>query len=787
MSDVGRKPAPVPAHELPEPAEEPRTVPSLDGDAERSQPLRDPMAFVRHERREAASRIGRSLAAWRKAKDGGGARAGAVPPSLTPSLTPSSSPASAGAPPPRAVRAAVEAETGADLSAARVHAGAGAAEAADRLGARAFTVGRDVHLGAGELRPGTREGDRLLAHELAHAAEPTAQVQRAPDPGKAPVEGVPVSQPHDPGEKKADAVADRATNQLHGGSGKPSAFQSRAEKSDQALDALGGTLSPEQAGAVGQLREKTRKLATDAVTGLSSRGMLSATLTDIIEHLGASDEQAFFVSADIKNLGGLNGTFGTSAANRHFRAMTDLFMQRLSSALGGARVLGYRLGGDEFGAVIVGHVDHGRVGGAVKAAEAAIDAYVKGTVERRLDGSGEARLADIDHPKHLGDAAYRGTGVIVADIQITPKMKPDDVLQVMDAVDLRKRASGTAEEGAVMAAAPKPPAPKQGDAQTAPTDPGKSGDGKTGDTKSDGKASDAKGDAKSDAPGRGSSFASGAERNDQAIAQLIAQLPPEQAGALRQLQQTAQRLATDAVTGLASRGGLTATLEDVIRFLPSSDEQAFFVSADIKNLGGLNGSLGTSAADRHFRAMTDLFQQQLRAALGGARVIGYRLGGDEFGAIVVGHVDGGRVKSAVAAADAAVRAYVQSARDKELATGKELRLADVEHPKHRGDAAYRGTGVVFADIQILPTMSPDAVLAVMDAVDSEETQRGRDLMPLDLTDEQVLKRIKRLGLEHLLDNPAALEAELDRRVQEYEKERDEYLQRRAPKKPDDAA
>jgi hypothetical protein len=56
-------------------------------------------------------------------------------------------------------------------------------------------------------------------------------------------------------------------------------------------------------------------------------------------------------------------------------------------------------------------------------------------------------------------------------------------------------------------------------------------------------------------------------------------------------------------------------------------------------------------------------------------------------------------------------------------------------------------------------------------------------MPLDLTDEQVLKRIKRLGLEHLLDDPAALEAELERRVREYERERDEYLRERASKTP----
>ena len=256
MSELGRRPAPAAAHEAPEPVEAPRALPSPDGAADRSQPLRDPMAFVRHERQAAATQIGRSLKAWRR-------------------------PAGGDAPPP-AMRAAVEAETGADLSTARVHHGADAAAAADRAGARAFTVGRDVHFGAGQLQPGTRAGDRLLAHELAHAAQPTGGVERAPDPAKTPADATAVSQPHEPSEQRADAVAERATERVHGGGdgGKPSTFQSRAEKSDQALDTLGGKLSPEQAGAVGQLRAQTKKLATDAVTGLSSRGMLSTTLAD---------------------------------------------------------------------------------------------------------------------------------------------------------------------------------------------------------------------------------------------------------------------------------------------------------------------------------------------------------------------------------------------------------------------------------------------------------------------------------------------------------------------------
>ncbi|CAN5464294.1 hypothetical protein BH09MYX1_BH09MYX1_54830 [soil metagenome] len=72
---------------------------------------------------------------------------------------------------------------GHDFSATRVHAGSAAAEAADSVGARAFTFGHDVVFGAGEYRPETASGHGLLAHELAHVVQQSASapwIQRKP-------------------------------------------------------------------------------------------------------------------------------------------------------------------------------------------------------------------------------------------------------------------------------------------------------------------------------------------------------------------------------------------------------------------------------------------------------------------------------------------------------------------------------------------------------------------------------------------------------------------------------
>jgi hypothetical protein len=49
------------------------------------------------------------------------------------------------------------------------------------ISARAFTLGSDIVFGEGEYAPGSSEGKKLLAHELAHVAQGGAVVRRQPD------------------------------------------------------------------------------------------------------------------------------------------------------------------------------------------------------------------------------------------------------------------------------------------------------------------------------------------------------------------------------------------------------------------------------------------------------------------------------------------------------------------------------------------------------------------------------------------------------------------------------
>lgn len=78
---------------------------------------------------------------------------------------------SPGQPLDQSTRSFAESRLGHDFSAVRVHTDTRAAESAEAVQARAYTVGRDMVFAAGEYRPATSGGRRLLTHELAHVIQ----------------------------------------------------------------------------------------------------------------------------------------------------------------------------------------------------------------------------------------------------------------------------------------------------------------------------------------------------------------------------------------------------------------------------------------------------------------------------------------------------------------------------------------------------------------------------------------------------------------------------------------
>lgn len=116
----------------------------------------------------------------------------------------SARPSGAGRPLAESERAYFEARFGRELPDVRLHSGGEASRLARAVEATAYAVGRDVVFAEGALRPETREGRHLLAHELTHVL----QQAQAPAASAALAASGRRSEPGEPAEREAERAAD---------------------------------------------------------------------------------------------------------------------------------------------------------------------------------------------------------------------------------------------------------------------------------------------------------------------------------------------------------------------------------------------------------------------------------------------------------------------------------------------------------------------------------------------------------------------------------------------------
>jgi hypothetical protein len=113
-------------------------------------------------------------------------------------------------------RAFFESRMGHDFGRIRVHTDTLASDSAAALNAAAYTVGRDIVFGAGRYSPGTADGDRLLAHELAHVVQQyVSSGATATDAAHSAPADLRVLPPGHRGEAQADSAADAALAGRH--------------------------------------------------------------------------------------------------------------------------------------------------------------------------------------------------------------------------------------------------------------------------------------------------------------------------------------------------------------------------------------------------------------------------------------------------------------------------------------------------------------------------------------------------------------------------------------------
>jgi len=143
---------------------------------------------------------------------------------------------------------------------------------------------------------------------------------------------------------------------------------------------------------------------------------------------------------------------------------------------------------------------------------------------------------------------------------------------------------------------------------------------------------------------------------------------------------------TDVVTGFAPAKDRRPTVTRAIESVGASQfDSAFYVEVDIQNLGGLNAELGHTGADKVYTRIAHITEQHIESLRADDHTCSFRHGGDEFSFVVVGAGNTqAQVEAALAAADREIRQYIAG-----------QGLADIEHPKHRGNPSKSGAGIIF--------------------------------------------------------------------------------------------
>ncbi len=123
---------------------------------------------------------------------------------------PASAASPGGQPLPQPLLGTLESGLGQDLTGLRVHQGDKANQLTGALGTAAATRGSDLYFGPGQFRPNDPSGQRIIAHEAAHAADQRATGQTRLSAWPGPPEATPLA-------RAQSAISDRAQVLLRAG------------------------------------------------------------------------------------------------------------------------------------------------------------------------------------------------------------------------------------------------------------------------------------------------------------------------------------------------------------------------------------------------------------------------------------------------------------------------------------------------------------------------------------------------------------------------------------------
>lgn len=173
-----------------------------------------------------------------------------------------------------------------DFSKVRIHTDAKAAESANMMNARAYTVGQNIVFGNGQYNPRTNKGLRLLAHELTH-------VLQTPNPGLDISTSFQVTSSKDPRENEARKIAESFGGMTAGTAQKPSmivATNNTIFREEYERGVEGGVREPESASSQGEQAPQGSG-ERPANLGLACRNTCDATHRSAIRIAQETEDQ----------------------------------------------------------------------------------------------------------------------------------------------------------------------------------------------------------------------------------------------------------------------------------------------------------------------------------------------------------------------------------------------------------------------------------------------------------------------------------------------------------------
>ena len=131
------------------------------------------------------------------------------------------------------LRAAFEPTFGRDFSHVRIHTSSEAAASARSINALAYTAGSNIVFGAGQFSPQTSQGQRLLAHELAHV------MQQEPPGHDRPSGGRPITNSRDTTIRRQPAAKEPHPTEIQDTAKEEELWRTRVDaavRSDETID-----------------------------------------------------------------------------------------------------------------------------------------------------------------------------------------------------------------------------------------------------------------------------------------------------------------------------------------------------------------------------------------------------------------------------------------------------------------------------------------------------------------------------------------------------------------------